>query len=35
MLKTIPMQLGEADAVSWFDNLNLDINNGGPAIAIT
>ena len=29
MLKPFPFQLGEADAVSWFDILHLNIINGG------
>ena len=35
MLKQFPFQLGEAGVASCFDILNLDITNGGPAIAIT
>ena len=35
MLKQFPLKLGEACAATWLDILNLDINDGGPVIAIT
>ena len=35
MLKQFPLQLVGAGAASCFDMLNLDIINGGGAIAIT
>ena len=35
MLKHFSLKLGEAGAAARFDIHNLDINNEGPAIAIT
>ena len=35
MLKQFSLQLREAGAAGWFENLNLNFTAGGPAIVTT
>ena len=35
MLKQFPLYICKANAADWFEILNLDITDGGPAIVIS